>query len=584
MRAVVGEYVLLQEIGRGGMGVVYLARDEQLERQVALKTLPVHLAADADVRSRFLREARTAAALSHPNIVPIYRAAERDGIVYFVMRYVPGDSLAERVAAAGTLSVDDTVTILRQLAAALSYAHARGVVHRDLKAENVLLDADTGRAMLTDFGIARLVESKAHTATGTVLGTVHYMSPEQVSGELLDGRSDLYALGVLAFLMLCGRFPFERNSASAVLVAHVNAAAPRLREVAPHAPVALGEIVDRLLSKSREARYESGDAVRAALDGVPAASTHVVRVSDSGPLRAVKPGSAHLSRDTSPNAPRDLLDVLPSAQAQEVWARAAELQANTGLHVQPAVFTPRVSPTDLVTQGYDAATIRESALDAGIDAKYVDRAMLERAVATVSDAPLSIEPSELMAKRPNRFLGSRTKLDFNAAFEGEVDAEAFEEVVDEVRKVLGEMTTVSAVGRTLTITTGMPTGRQGVSSRFLQVHLASRHGKTRVRVFEDLNQTALGLFLGLGMGAGLSGGMLSGGLVAGATHSPVAALAVGLSGIAMALLLARTLLKREVRKKSTELESLLHRVVSTARRSMLMQAEENRRLPRGTKP
>ena len=249
------------------MGVVYLATDLQLERQVALKTLPPQLAADAAVRHRFVREARTAAGLSHPNIVPIYHAAERDGVVFFAMGYVPGESLAERVARTGPLTTEQLVPILVQLAEALGYAHGRGVVHRDVKAENVLIDSRTGRAMVTDFGIARVTEAQPLTATGTVLGTVHYMSPEQVMGEQLDGRSDLYALGVVAFYAATGRFPFERTSAPAVLVAHVNSAPPRLHEYQPDAPDFMDEIIARLLEKRPSDRFENADALCAALRG-----------------------------------------------------------------------------------------------------------------------------------------------------------------------------------------------------------------------------------------------------------------------------------------------------------------------------
>jgi serine/threonine-protein kinase len=159
-RAVDGQFRIDREIGRGGMGIVYCAFDEQLQREVALKTLPPHLAADVQVRSRFLREARTAAALSHPNIVPIYSAAERNGVVYFAMGFVDGESLAERIAREGPLPIAALFPMLDQLAAALGFAHAHGVVHRDVKAENVLLDRKSGRVMVTDFGIARVAETQ----------------------------------------------------------------------------------------------------------------------------------------------------------------------------------------------------------------------------------------------------------------------------------------------------------------------------------------------------------------------------------------------------------------------------------------
>src|SRR5678815_1255887 len=169
-----GQYALEREIGRGGMGIVYLARDLRLDRRVAIKTLPPHLAGDPIVRERFLREARTAAKLSHQNVVPIHRSDELGGRVFFVMGFVDGESLAQRVRERGRIDPAEVVRELRDVASALAYAHAHGVIHRDIKAENILLDANTGRAMVTDFGIARLAEAAPLTSTGQVLGTVYY--------------------------------------------------------------------------------------------------------------------------------------------------------------------------------------------------------------------------------------------------------------------------------------------------------------------------------------------------------------------------------------------------------------------------
>ncbi|MBK6306344.1 MAG: serine/threonine protein kinase [Gemmatimonadetes bacterium] len=198
--ALAGRYAIDRELGRGGMGVVYLARDIALDRLVALKVLPSELARNPETRERFLREARTAAQLSHPNIVPVYHADAVGDLAFFAMGYVDGENLGERVRARGALPVAEAVRYLREAAWALAYAHARGVVHRDIKPENLLLDRATGRVMVTDFGIARdAARADGLTQTGHVLGTVHYMSPEQVAGEPLDGRSDLYALGVVGF-------------------------------------------------------------------------------------------------------------------------------------------------------------------------------------------------------------------------------------------------------------------------------------------------------------------------------------------------------------------------------------------------
>lgn len=544
-RAVNGEFVLKRPIGRGGMGVVYLAHDQHLHRDVAIKTLPPHLAGDAAVRSRFLREARTAAALSHPNIVPIYSAAERDGVVYFSMGFVDGESLAERIAQRGPLPPDDVVSLLDQLASALGAAHARGVVHRDVKAENVLLDGATGRAMVTDFGIARVTELQPLTATGTVLGTVHYMSPEQVTGEALDGRSDLYSLGVLAFLALTGKFPYERANASAVVVAHVNAPTPRVSSLASHCPPVLDALVARLMAKSPDDRYANADALRAALQA-PEFHRHRLAEVRNVPV----PGSPDSERV-----------ILSSREAAEVWSRAAELQANTGAMVPPPAFSPRAEP--LLTEGFDAAVVKASAVEAGIDEKYVARALSERREAAA--VPATIERGSAMAKPPNRFLGAPTRLEYQASLDGELSDDAFEEIADEVRRTLGEMVTVSAVGRTLTVNTAMTSSSQSGSARLVQVQVTSRHGRTNVRVFENLNQLAGGLYAGVGVGGGVGVSALVAGLVGQATHHPALVIAALVGTLGVAYVTSRLLYLRAVRKRDAELQRLLQRVLERAR-------------------
>src|SRR5512144_1936568 len=208
--ALAGEYSLERELGRGGMGVVYLARDVQLDRDVAIKVLPTHLAHTPAARERFVREARTAAGLSHPHIVPIHRVGEAGGFVFFVMSYVEGETLGERLRRDGPMPPAEAARVLREVAWALAYAHGRGIVHRDVKPDNILLEAGTGRALVTDFGIAH---GGAHagpvTDPGKIMGTANFMSPEQAADEPIDGRSDIYSLGVVGYLALSGRLPFE---------------------------------------------------------------------------------------------------------------------------------------------------------------------------------------------------------------------------------------------------------------------------------------------------------------------------------------------------------------------------------------
>ena len=263
------QYELLQLIGLGGMGRVYLAREPFLDRQVAVKVLPVELADAGDARERFLREARTAARLSHPNIVPLYTFGQAGDLLFFVMGYVHGESLESRLRREGRLPHEDARQILVELAEALDYAHRAGVVHRDLKPDNVLIDAATGRAMLADFGIAKQSAARETlTQTGVLIGTPYYMSPEQAAGDrTLDGRSDLYALGVLGYRMLSGRLPFEGERMQDVLAQHLTRTATPVEHLVPGLPLDLATVVTRALAKDPAERWASGRLMRDALSG-----------------------------------------------------------------------------------------------------------------------------------------------------------------------------------------------------------------------------------------------------------------------------------------------------------------------------
>ena len=264
--ALAGEYSLQRELGRGGMGIVYLARDVQLDRDVAIKVLPSHLAATDVSRERFVREARTAAGLSHPHIVPIHRVGAAAGFVYFVMSYVEGETLGERLRRDGPLSPADSMRVLREVAWALAYAHGRGIVHRDVKPDNILLEADTGRALVTDFGIAHGgATSLGDTDPGKIMGTANFMSPEQAAGEPIDGRSDLYSLGVVGYLTASGRLPFEASNLPALLVKQATEAAPSVLRAAPGLPPALAGAIDRCLARDPAERYPDGESLGAAL-------------------------------------------------------------------------------------------------------------------------------------------------------------------------------------------------------------------------------------------------------------------------------------------------------------------------------
>jgi serine/threonine-protein kinase len=263
--ALAGRFSLEREIGRGGMAIVFLARDVALDRPVAIKLLPEALAEQDDLRERFLREARTAAQLSHPNIVPIHLVESRGALVYFVMTYVDGETLGQRVRRAGPLPPSQVTRIVQEAAWALAYAHGRGIVHRDVKPDNILLDKDTGRAMLSDFGIASGAGAGTPTRAGEILGTAHYMSPEQATGAPLDGRSDLFSLGITAFYALTGTLPFEGPHVPAIVMRIVSEAAPRVSDARDGVPHVLADAVDRCLAKHPSDRFTSGEELAEAI-------------------------------------------------------------------------------------------------------------------------------------------------------------------------------------------------------------------------------------------------------------------------------------------------------------------------------
>jgi serine/threonine-protein kinase len=267
--AVGNHYLIESEIGRGGMAVVYKATDLRLNRHVAIKVLPPDVAFNADVKTRFIREAQTAAQLSHPNIVPIYTVEDRDGesLVYFVMSFVDGESLGVRLSREGAWPVDRTIRVLRDVADALAYAHSRGVVHRDIKPDNILIDRASGRPLVTDFGIARAAAGETRlTVTGVAVGTPAYMSPEQALGEReVDGRSDLYSLAVVGYHMLVGETPFRAANTPAMLVKHVSERPRPIRDRRPDVPAFLAVAIDRALAKRPEDRFADAAEFRDAL-------------------------------------------------------------------------------------------------------------------------------------------------------------------------------------------------------------------------------------------------------------------------------------------------------------------------------
>ncbi|UCD25883.1 MAG: protein kinase [Gemmatimonadota bacterium] len=259
------EYEIVQELGRGGMAIVYKARERELERDVAIKVLPFSLAFDAEFVERFQREARTSAKLEHPNIIPIYRVGRSGRVIFFVMKFLRGESLSEQLEKRGALPPEEINKILCQTAAALGYAHKNGIVHRDIKPDNIMFD-ESGHAILTDFGIAKAATGTRLTGTGMSIGTPHYMSPEQARAQTLDGRSDIYSLGVVAYQCLTGVVPFDGEDSFSIGYKHIMEELPE-PELRTAAQRSLLQVIRRMMAKTQEERFQTAEDLVAALEG-----------------------------------------------------------------------------------------------------------------------------------------------------------------------------------------------------------------------------------------------------------------------------------------------------------------------------
>lgn len=273
-------YRIERELGRGGMGAVYLARDVALDRPVALKVLPPEFASEGSLRERFLRETRVTASFSHPNIVPVYSVEERDGLLAFAMGYVEGESLAERVRRLGPVDSRTIVRVLQDIGYALAYAHGRGIVHRDIKADNIMIERATGRALLMDFGISRVATAGTAatpglTRVGEVVGTPEFMSPEQATGDEIDGRSDLYSLGLVALFALTGSAPIIGSSVAQIITRQLTQLPPPAATLRDDIPDALGAAIDRCVAKQPEERFQGAESLVEAIDAAQLAPPEI---------------------------------------------------------------------------------------------------------------------------------------------------------------------------------------------------------------------------------------------------------------------------------------------------------------------
>ena len=404
-----GPYTIESVLGRGGMGTVFLARHARLERNVALKVIAPELADDPDFRARFLRESQLAASLDHPHVIPIYDADEVDGVLYLAMRYVDGPSLQSLIRESGPLSRGDALRIVEQIGGALDAAHAAALIHRDLKPANILLAEANRHAYLCDFGLAKRTSSSGVTRAGSFLGTVDYCSPEQIRGEPLDGRADVYSLGCVLYHCLSGEPPYARESEIAVLQAHLNDPPPSL---APD----LDGLFARAMAKDRDERYSTAGALTSDLRAAIAGDApETVAVAAEPPTRV----------DATSVLPRPkrrwgwvaavALLLLIAAVAAAVWAtRDSSSEPKNAVDLRP--FVNRIE--NVLTQS--AAGRREiaGAISAGLACK-VSNAEAAQRINSVADNRQSVlqQLYELLGPDP----GDRPDGDAAATSPAELD-------------------------------------------------------------------------------------------------------------------------------------------------------------------
>ncbi|MEO7822036.1 MAG: serine/threonine-protein kinase [Gemmatimonadaceae bacterium] len=354
--ALAADYEVLEEIGRGAMAVVYRARERQLHRDVAVKVLPFEIVSDAEGVERFQREARTAAQLEHPHIVPIYRVGRSGRVIFFTMKLLSAESLSVRLARLGRLPVTEVRRVLSETALALGYASGRGIVHRDVKPDNIMLDAE-GRCVVTDFGIARSKGDADLTAAGISIGTPRYMSPEQARGKHVDGRSDIYSLGVVGYHCLTGTVPFSGDDAVGILLDHVQSPVPR-PALASDDERALYAVIERMLAKDPGARFQTTDELLLAIQNASAG----IAPSSAAGAGTDPHASVYGNADNSGPRPSAALDKALAAGIQLLREQQPKLKAGIAAGSRFArTHAPRVrSATDQVVRTVHTGAVQMS--------------------------------------------------------------------------------------------------------------------------------------------------------------------------------------------------------------------------------
>ena len=386
-------YTVERSIGQGGFAAVYLVRDLTLKRPLAVKVLTPDLLLSATALERFRREAETIAQLAHPHIVPLHFIGGANDVFYLAMAYVDGESLADRIGREGRLGVDEAVRILREVASALDFAHRRGVIHRDIKPHNVLLEQETGRALVTDFGIARTAEAASLTVSGMVIGTPAYMSPEQVTGSVVDHRTDLYALGIVGYEMLTGQPPFGGATPTEALMRRVAHPAEPVQRVRPDTPPVLAEVVNRCLEQDPARRFATGGEIVRALGGAtPVSGGHSTAEMVRGARRARLPLLLVLA------------GVILAAAAGGFWLRPGGTTRRPPARAAPAVPVGMVAiPAGAYTVGRnDGKAWLRPAHQVALPAFALERtevtvgAYRQFIAATGAQAPWSTQPDSLL--------------------------------------------------------------------------------------------------------------------------------------------------------------------------------------------
>jgi formylglycine-generating enzyme required for sulfatase activity/tRNA A-37 threonylcarbamoyl transferase component Bud32 len=402
LQAALGDaYSVEGRLGAGGFAVVFLVRDVHLKRKLAVKVLSPDVIASHSVLERFRREAETIAQLSHPHIVPLHFIGQKDDLVYLVMEAVEGGSLADRLQREKRLPIDDAARIFSEVASALAHAHKRGVVHRDIKPQNVLLDAESGRALVTDFGIARTAEGGSLTATGMVVGTPAYLSPEQVTGEPSDHRADIYALGVMMYEMVAGEPPFTGPTPTAVLMKRLGGPPPPLKGMRADVPQALEELVDACLQTDPADRIQNAADITRALTGhSPVSGGHTTSTGLRMRKKAARPKSTLL--------------VIGAVSVVIVGAVIAALTLKDRTVEPPVVARPAIDsgmvliPTGTYTIGSNTAPALARAAPAhavtlsafGIDKTEVTVGDFRAFIDATGQAPSALRMSSTMAQVP----------------------------------------------------------------------------------------------------------------------------------------------------------------------------------------